>query len=68
MADTQSAAVEWFDIDTAPENEVVLTKIDDADGVRNVTTLKRRGRLWWFADGSMYVYYSPTHWARERTR
>lgn len=42
---------------------VVLTKIDDADGVRNETTLRRHNGLWWFPDMSMYIYYSPTHWA-----
>lgn len=46
-----------------PENGVeVLTKIDDKDGCRNKTTLKRQGRLWFFPDMSMYVYYDPTHW------
>lgn len=29
---------------------------------RVVTDLKRRGRLWFLSDGSMYVYYTPTHW------
>jgi hypothetical protein len=53
---------EWLEIDSAPENEVVLTKIDAARGCRNEQTLKRRGRLWWFPDGAMYVYYTPTHW------
>ena len=24
--------------------------------------LHDRGRLWFFPDGSMYVYYTPTHW------
>lgn len=47
-----------------PDDEVVETKIDDGRGVRNVTTLKRMNGLWWFPDGSMYVYYSPTHWRR----
>lgn len=46
-----------------PEGEVVNTKIDDGKGVRNVQALKRRGRLWFLPDGSMYVYYTPTHWA-----
>lgn len=41
---------------------VVETKIDDAGGVRNVQTLKRQGTLWFYPDGSMYVYYRPTHW------
>jgi hypothetical protein len=53
-------------VDRLPENgAVVETKIDDANGLRNETTLKRSGRLWFFPDGSMYVYYTPTHW-RER--
>lgn len=46
----------------APEGVVVETKIDDEAGVRNVTTLKRIGNLWWTPDGEMYVYYRPTHW------
>lgn len=45
-----------------PEEELVETKIDDVNGIRNVQRLKRRGRLWFFADGIMYVYYTPTHW------
>lgn len=53
----------WEPIHTAPEDRVVLTKIDDERGARNEQPMKRQGRLWWFADGSMYVYYTPTHWA-----
>lgn len=61
-----SAHTDWQPIDTAPEHQPVLTKIDDGLGVRNEQVLKRDGRLWWFPDGSMYVYYTPTHWrARE---
>ncbi len=52
----------WNTIETAPEGEVVETKIDDADGVRNVQKLKRQNRLWFYPDMSMYVYYTPTHW------
>lgn len=47
-----------------PLGEVVETKIDDGR-VRNVQPLKRggqNGRLWFFPDDSMYVYYTPTHW------
>lgn len=44
------------------EGVPVETKIDDAKGVRNVSDLMRQGRLWFFPDGSMYVYYEPTHW------
>lgn len=53
---------EWQPINTAPENEIVLTKIDDADGVRNEQPLIRHRNLWFFTDESMYVYYRPTHW------
>lgn len=44
---------------------VVETKIDDEHGPRNQQPLKRgggNGRLWFVSDGSMYVYYEPTHW------
>lgn len=54
---------EWRDdIDDAPEGEVLETKIDAGHGPRNVTKLKCQGRLWFYPDGSMYVYYTPTHW------
>jgi hypothetical protein len=53
---------DWQPINTAPEGVVVETKIDDEKGIRNETTLKRQGRLWFFPDDSMYVYYQPTHW------
>lgn len=45
-----------------PDGEVVMTKIDDDKGLRDEQKLMRHGRLWFFADGSMYVYYTPTHW------
>lgn len=45
-----------------PNGEVVMTKVDDAKGVRNEQKLKRSNNLWFFPDGSMYVYYTPTHW------
>lgn len=44
---------------------VVDTKIDDDNGPRNEQPLSRggaNGRLWFFPDNSMYVYYTPTHW------
>ena len=47
-----------------PEKEVVITKIDDNQGCRNVQELYRRKNLWFLPDGSMYVYYTPTHWRR----
>jgi hypothetical protein len=45
-----------------PDGEIVDTKIDDAKGCRNTSHLKRQRNLWYFPDGSMYVYYTPTHW------
>lgn len=45
-----------------PNGKEVETKVDDEEGVRNVQTLKRNGNLWFLPDGSMYVYYAPTHW------
>lgn len=41
---------------------VVETKVHDRKGVRNVQALKRVGNLWFVPDGSIYVYYCPTHW------
>lgn len=55
----------WLPISLAPDNEEVWTKIDDDNGVRNVAKLTRHGNLWFVPDGRMYVYYTPTHWARE---
>ena len=54
---------EWKPIETAPEGVEVMTKIDDEYGCRNEQPLRRQKNLWWFPDGSMYVYYRPTHWA-----
>src|SRR6185312_15217720 len=63
MRSEMSETRDWKPISTAPERKEVWTKIDDAQGERNVAHLKRIGRLWFFPDGSMYVYYAPTHWA-----
>lgn len=52
----------WEPITTAPVDTPVLTKIHDEHGARNEQPLRKIGRLWYFADGSMYVYYNPTHW------
>lgn len=56
---------EWIKVkdQLPPKKTVVLTKIDDGYGVpRNVQELKLENTLWFFPDGSMYVYYTPTHW------
>ena len=59
----------WNAIDTAPEGSEIETKIDDQDGPRNIQNLVKRTRIpgvtrsmFWYPDGSMYVYYTPTHW------
>lgn len=52
----------WRPINTAPELVVVMTKIHDEHGVRNVQRLKRDGRLWFIPGKDMYVFYTPTHW------
>ena len=61
--------MDWQPIETCPEGVEVMTKINDERGERNVQSLVQRTRdpgvtrpLFWFPDGSMYVYYTPTHW------
>ena len=55
---------DWLPITAElPQDEIkVETKIDTGMVERNVTKLARQGRLWFFPDRSMYVYYQPTHW------
>jgi hypothetical protein len=55
---------QWMPVCDAPDREVLLTRIDDANGVRNQQKLVRDGNLWWLPDRSMYVYYTPTHWLK----
>jgi len=52
--------VTWKSIATAPEGVALMTRIDDANGLRNESILTRVGHL--FFSGSMRVYYEPTHW------
>ena len=42
-----------------PENDVVVDAMDSGGHVQD---LKRDGNLWWFPDGSMYVYFTPIMW------
>lgn len=55
---------EWIDVkERLPMNGIIVdTKIDKGEVVTNEQQLKRSGNLWFFPDGSMYVYYVPTHW------
>jgi len=63
MTDWKRCSEQLPTVDTA-----VMTKIDDAKGVRNEQTLYRVQRdatcrsMWFTERGSMYVYYEPTHW------
>lgn len=63
-----SEARDWQPIETAPLNTPVETMILDGSDQRNETTLVQKRRdpscrsLWFVPDGSMYVYYTPTHW------
>lgn len=63
-----SSANKWIRIidRLPPENKEVETKIDDDMGVRNEQPLKRVSKLWFYPDGSMYVYYIPTHWREKQ--
>lgn len=56
----------WLKIKEIPPvyDEIVNTKIDDEEGVRNIQPLRFRDNLWWLPDNTMYVYYTPTHWKR----
>jgi hypothetical protein len=47
-----------------PDGVPVYTKVHEHNGIRHEEViLKRSGNLWFIPDGSMYVYYTPTHWA-----
>jgi hypothetical protein len=51
------------ELNPPPQKKVVETCIQARSGEeRNVQLLQLDGRLWWHADHSMYVYYTPTHW------
>jgi hypothetical protein len=56
--------MKWISItEKLPQEGVIVpTKVHDDNGCRNEQELKRIGNLWLFPDGSMYVYYNPTHW------
>lgn len=52
--------IDWNPINTAPEGVLVDTCVDLQQ--RNHQPLRRSGRLWFVPEGTMYVYYTPTHW------
>ena len=52
----------FINLQLPPQNVVVEMKVDDKHGKRQIQKLKRISNLWWLPDGTMYVYYTPTHW------
>lgn len=50
----------WISLNQEPPPENVVVNTINSTG--QITRLKRIGRLWWFEDGSMYVYYVPQFW------
>jgi hypothetical protein len=53
--------MEWISTkDRLPPNGLVVHAMLGTR--RIVTDLKRLNNLWFLPDGSMYVYYTPTHW------
>lgn len=63
----ERAPIKWIPVAQGlpPIGELVLTKIDDAQGCRNQQRLRREGHLWFVPSREIYVYYTPTHWARD---
>lgn len=59
-----SIEYQWFRTNEIlpPDGVIVKTMISDIHGERNIQTLKRMRNLWFYPDGSMYVYYTPTKW------
>jgi hypothetical protein len=58
----------WTEItkDKPEQGVIVNTKIIDEHGERNEAKLKRQNNLWFLPDGSMYVYYTPTHYDSQK--
>lgn len=53
--------MEWISVrDRLPDNGVLVHAL--LGHRRVVEKLKRHNNLWFVPDGSMYVYYTPTHW------
>lgn len=50
----------WIRTEVALPDEGVVVDTISPRGIGS--PLKRSGRLWFFPDGSMYVYYTPEFW------
>lgn len=47
-----------------PEMQEVETKINDAQGERNLAVLSYHRTQWWTPDFARFVYENPTHWRK----
>jgi hypothetical protein len=56
----QTTEINWTKTDECLPKEGELVQTMNSNGY--VQPLKRRGRLWFYADDFMYVYYTPTMW------
>ncbi len=54
--------VNWIDCETELPPEGVA--VNTLSSGMNQQILKRKGRLWFLPDMSMYVYYVPIKWAK----
>ncbi|MFD7161742.1 hypothetical protein ACFV9C_44655 [Kribbella sp. NPDC059898] len=52
--------LDWTSTTEALADEGVV--VDTRDSSDRATRLVRKGRLWFFEDNSMYMYYTPTAW------
>lgn len=56
-------APQWQAADEGPEGRLVLTKVHDAYGIRNVMRLARIGGVWVQSlDNHSRAIPQPTHW------
>lgn len=60
MANGGRVQTEWIECNRELPPEGVVVETLSPGGMQS--TLKRQGRLWFFPDGSMYVYYTPSKW------
>lgn len=60
--DTNAAtpAAPWINTATRLPDEGAVVEVKDSGG--HVQKLVRKGRLWFYQDLSMYVYFTPTAW------
>jgi len=57
---TPRTSNDWFHTETQKPNKGDVVQTMDSGG--RVQDLLYDGPLWFFPDGSMHVYYTPTFW------